>query len=184
MNEVIFGFIIGTLVAACLVIFHIISQAIKREYFDVGIVALPIKETDPELYMALYKAKQHARRVTKPQLPQGSGIRARIMNIYVGFQPDSRYLRLERNLTKLVQGTISDERKHAATIRRCKKDLAFLDAKVDPPPRPKLFAGMALAVIRCLFIPRRDGPTEPDTPQARSALKAIIETRITSYSKV
>lgn len=182
MKEVIFGFIVGTLVAAGLVILHIITQAIKREYYDVGTVALPIKDKDPELYAALYRAKQHARRVARPPLPAGTGIRGKLMHAYVNLQPDSRYLRLERNLSKLVTGAVTDEKKRAATVKRCNKDLAFLDAPSKPPSRHNFIVGMVLALAKRLLLPQRDGPTEPDTVEARATVKSLLTSRIAAYA--
>jgi hypothetical protein len=180
MLDVTFGFIIGVLVAGLLVALHVICTYMTESYFNVGRQAEPLRELDPEAYAIMYRAKQHAVNVAREPMSSGSSIRQRAMRMYVSFQPDTRYLRLERNVTKLAMGTVPAH-KHVGVIKRCRKDICFLDDPVEVPRHMNFIVHMIVGILRTVLEPRRTGPTEPLTTTARAAVKYALELRIASY---
>jgi hypothetical protein len=181
MKEVVIGFLVGALVALVVLALHIFIQALKREYYDVGVVAEPLKTLHPELYAALYRAKQHARRVEKPQTTIGTGLKDRIMTAYANMQPDFRYLRLERNLVKLCTGKFETAEARATLAQRCRKDLSFLEAPVGATVRHNFVVTLVRNLLVRAVVPQREGAVEPQTPEARSSVRLLLEVGISCY---
>jgi hypothetical protein len=179
-TSLLYGCIIGVFIAVVVVCMHILCTAIKNEYYEVGREALPLRDADPELYAAMYRAKQHARNVHRPPLAANACLRQRALHLFASYQPDLRYLRLERNLTKLALHQVADH-KRKSTLSRCRKDLAFLEDAPVEPRRRGFVVGMILGLLQQLVLPEREGPTEPTTPTARQAVKRAIELRLAAY---
>ena len=180
-SSLLYGCIIGVLVAVVTVCIHILCTAIKNEYYEVGREALPLRDADPELYAAMYRAKQHARGTRRPPLAADACVRQRALHLFASYQPDMRYLRLERNLTKLALRQVVDQHKRKSILACCRKDLAFLDDTPVEPRRRGFFLGAILGLLQRVILPEREGPTEPATPAARQAVKHAIELRLAVY---
>lgn len=181
VSEIIYSFILGAIVALVVFGAHIIAAAIKREFQDVGLNARCIEARDPVLYSLLYRAKQHA--VRSRAIPPGKGFKHRLLSLYSSFQPDSRYLRLERNISKLTDPAVHlTEEKIVAVLSRCHKDLLFLD---DAPrySQPRNFIiSMLLRVVSRLLLPERDGPVEPANAAVREEVKQKLSEWLHSYA--
>ena len=180
ISSAVYAFVLGSLVALVVIVAHIIVTAVKHEYHDVGQHGRAIESRDPRAYALLYRAKQHAIRCRK--IDPGKGIRGKLLALYASFQPDSRYLRLERNLAKLTDPTVRvGDDKRRVLILRCRKDLTFLDNEPRPPRRHNLIVGMLLGLVHRVLIPQREGVTEPSLPEARAEVKMGLTQVLDAY---
>ena len=181
ISEIIYSFILGAIVALIVFGAHIIAAAIKRECQDVGVHARCIEARDPVLYMLLYRAKQHA--VRSRAIAPGKGLKHRLLSFYSSFQPDSRYLRLERNISKLTDPEVKlTKEKIVAVLSRCNKDVLFLDdAPRHVQPRNFIIT-MMLCVISRLVLPERDGPLEPANAVVREEVKQKLSDWLHKYA--
>jgi hypothetical protein len=181
ISDAIYAFVLGAAVALLIVAAHIIGGAIKRECHDVGIHGRNIEKNDPVVYSLLYRAKQHAILCRKP--PPGDGLKGRMGALYSSFQPDSRYLRLERNLAKLTDPTMEmTHAKRLTVLTRCQMDLGFLAEEPRPIIRHNVVVGMLIGIVRRLILPVRDGVTETSSVEARDDVKRKLEIWIEDYA--
>ncbi len=179
--SLVYAFIFGALVALIVITAHLVVQALKLDYYDLGKKCRPLKTIHPKLYDLMYRAKQHAIRARI--IVPGTTVQEKLISMYSQFQPDSRYIRLERNIAKLFLNNPDQklsESQTASLMKVCFKDLSFLD--VDPKPeKGKHFAvRFLLLILGRLIIPSRDGPTEPANVNARQVLKRRLQVYLES----
>ena len=174
-----FAFVVGFAIALLIIVIHIIVTFVTRAYFDVSQPGL--LERDPKAYDLLYRAKQHAIKLRK--IEPADDFKGRLMAIYLSFQPDPRYIRLERNLAKLTDSsTVSlTASKFKSALDCCYKDIQFLN---DMPPKGKkhnFILELAKSIASRAFLPTRNGIQELFTVEARTNLKNELEGLLDSY---
>jgi hypothetical protein len=177
LMDAIYAFALGALVALAVMVAHIIAVTVKREYYDVGMHGRCLEHRDPEVYALMYRAKQHAIRCRS--LPVAEGLKDRLVNMYASFQPDSRYLRLERNLAMLTDpNDATPPEKRRSALARCRKDIGFLDDEPRSHVRRNFLVSMVLGIAGRLLLPERDGVTEPSTAESRQNVKLGLAARL------
>ncbi len=177
--NVAFAFVVGFVIALLIIVIHIIVTFVTCAYFDVGQPGL--LERDPKAYALLYRAKQHAIKLRK--IDPGDDLKGRLMAIYLSFQPDPRYIRLERNVSKLTDNKVRlTASKFKAAVECCYKDIQFLN---DMPPQEKkhnFILELAKSFASRAFLPTRNGVQELFTAEARTNLKIELEELLKSYN--
>lgn len=182
MYEMLKGILLGALFAFVLVCAHVISTALKNEYYNVGRAAAGLENTHPAVYALLYRAKQHSLQIKKVLDKPAKGLASRLINMYKSFTPDPKYLRLERNITKLANVGNAEQATKEKIIKRSLKDICFLDEAPTPSKKRNFIIGLVMTMAKRLILPERDGPVEPNTAEARKALKIELESYIKSFS--
>ncbi len=165
----VYSFVVGAILLVGFIALLTFMDGLKIEYQSIGPTARHIESSHPHLFKLLYACKQHAVRTREPSKPAVGGFKGKMIQLFMSFQPEARYVRLERNVLKLLNPDISAEVR-SGLVRACKRDLSFLEC---PTKNKWMFHPLISLVVSFLsntLFPR-SGRIEPDTTRRKLELK-------------